>query len=245
MKARFPLSENKVWKELTLSGKIRYLWDYYKFPFFIAIILLYIIGFSIKGYIAHNKPLLYAAFVNVAPSPELEQNLTDDYLSDRMADPGKTPLQLYKNLYLTDNPSSEVFEYTQASQMKILAAIEAKELDVVFMDQEAFDAFAQNGFLYDLDLLFREARDDHPELSGKTADQLVVNMVIREDNAKEVALDPSVEYHSVTEEYHMAIDISSSPLFRNSGFTDPVYLGILSNTPRKDHVLDYIEYLYQ
>jgi len=70
-------------------------------------------------------------------------------------------------------------------------------------------------------------------------------MEIREDNAKEVALDPSVEYQSVTVEYEMGIDLLSSPFFRDSGFTESVYLGVLRNTPRKEQVLDYIEYLYQ
>ena len=126
---------------------------------------------------------------------------------------------LYRNLYLTDDPSSEVYTYVQASQMKILGTIEAREMDIVFMDKEAFDAFAQNGFLYDLDALLEEGREEHPELRQKTAAHLVRNMEIREDNAKEVALDPSVEYQSVTVEYEMGIDLLSSPFFRDSGFT--------------------------
>ena len=245
MKTRLPFPEEKVWKELTISGKIRYLWDYYKLPFVIALILLYIAGFSIKGYLTRTDPVLYTAMVNVAVSQELEQDLFDDFLMDMGVDPEKHPLQLYKNIYLTDNSSSEVFEYVYASQMKILGAIEAKELDVVFMDKEAFDAFAQNGFLYDLDLLLAESKNDHPGLSDIIAHDLVSNMEIKEDNAKEIALDPSVEYHSVTAEYAMGIDLSSSPFFQNSGFTESVYLGILNNTPRKENVLDYLEYLYQ
>ena len=240
-----PIPGNKRWNELSFSEKLQYLWDYYKLPFAVALILIYIVGFSLKVYLTRQDPVLYAAMVNVAASEELERHLVDDYMRDRLVDASKNPLMLYKNLYLTDNPSSEVFEYTQASQMKILGAIEAREMDIVFMDKEAFDAFAQNGFLYDLDQLFNEYKEDHPDLIRKTEGHLVRNMEIKEDNAKEIALDPDAEYYSVTDEYTMGIDLLSSPLFRDSGFTESVYLGVLNNTPRKDHVLDYLEYLYQ
>lgn len=237
--------DRETWQNLSFSGKLRYLWDYYKLPFAAGIILLYIIGYSIYGKITRKDPILHAALVNVAVSPQLEEKLSDQYMRDRLIDPDKNPLRLYKNLYLTDNPSSEVFEYTQASQIKILSAIEARELDVVFLDQEAFDAFAQNGFLQDLEQLLQEYQDTHPSLSEKLDGQLVMNMEILEDNAKEIALDPTAEYHSVTDEYRMAVDLSASPLFLDSGFTQSVFLGVIRNSPRKDYVMDYLEYLYQ
>ena len=245
MKLWSSLPESKIWKELSFTGKIRYLWDYYKLPFAAALILIYFTGFFLIRFLTHQEPVLYAAMVNVAVSPELEYDLTGRYMYDRLIDEDNNPLMLYKNLYLTDNPTSEVFTYTQASQMKILGTIEAQELDIVFMDKEAFDAFAQNGFLYDLDLLLEESKEEHPDLQQKTAGHLIRNMEIREDNAKEIALDPSVEYQSVTAEFEMGIDLSSSPLFRDSGFTESVYLGVLRNTPRKEQALDYLEYLYQ
>ncbi len=245
MKIWSALPESRIWKELSFTGKIRYLWDYYKLPFAAALFLLYFMGFFVIRSLNHQKPVLYAAMVNVAASQELEENLTSRYLDARLIDQDRNPMLLYRNLYLTDDPSSEVYTYVQASQMKILGTIEAREMDIVFMDKEAFDAFAQNGFLYDLDALLEEGREEHPELRQKTAAHLVRNMEIREDNAKEVALDPSVEYQSVTVEYEMGIDLLSSPFFRDSGFTESVYLGVLRNTPRKQQVLDYIEYLYQ
>ena len=235
----------EVWKSLTFSGRLRYLWDYYKLHFVIAAVLLYMAGFTIHGHFTKKEPLLYGAMVNVALSRQLEEQLVDRYLDECSINPAKNPFMLYRNLYLTDDPSSEVFEYVHASQMKILGTINAAEMDFAVLDQEAFDAFAQNGFLYDLDKLLDENAADHPDLKKKLSDHLVTNMEIKEDNAKEIALNPSVEYHSVTAEYKMGIDLSSCPVFRDSGFTDPVYLGVISNTPRPGAVLDYLEYLYR
>ena len=239
------LIKKEIWKQLSFSGKIQYLWDYYKLEFVIAAVLVYIAGFFLHGALARKEPVLYAAMVNVAASPQLEQSLTDGYLNDRRIDVRRNPLTLYKNLYLTDNPSSDTFAYSQASQMKILGALESQELDIVFMDKEAFDAFAQNGFLYDMAELFREGGDRFRDLAERAADDFVMNMEIKEDNAKEVALDPSLEYRSVTAEFEMGIDLSDSSFFGDSGFSEPVYLGVLKNTPRRDAVLDYIRYLYQ
>ena len=234
-----------VFKSLSPAGKVRYIWDYYKLHLAVILIVLYIAGFSLHRHFTADSPCLYVGMVNVAVSDQLEEKLSDGFLSSVFADPAADPVRLYKALYLTDDTESQFYQYTYASQMKILAAIDDEQMDVVFLDKEAFDAFAQNGYLYDLEKLSVEMSEDDSfeDLYNIILPAFTSNIEIVEDNAKDVALDSSVSYVADTREYPMALDLLKAPMIRDAGFTDPVFLGVLANTPRKEAVLSYIRYL--
>ena len=57
-------------------------------------------------------------------------------------------------------------------------------------------------------------------------------------------LNKSLSYKAVTEEYPMGLLISQKGLFKEAGFEDDVYLGVIKNSPRMDMVIEYIKYLY-
>lgn len=42
-----------------------------------------------------------------------------------------------------------------------------------------------------------------------------------------------------------ALDLSGTEFFQKAGFTEPVYLGIIANTPRLEDALRYTEYLFR
>lgn len=226
----------------TLHGrkKIGHILTYYKFPLIILCIFLYVIGYNIYGRLTHKDVVLYTALVNVVTGEDLTRQLGEDFLTHAGADMSKYELKLYTELYLTDDELNAYHEYTYASRMKILASIEGKQLDIVLMNQEAFDAFSQNGYLYDLDSILSEHA---PDLYGYLQPKLVSNVVILEDNADDLALDASVEYAAVTQEALYGLDLSETPLIRQAGFEDSVYLGIIANSPRLDTVMEYLRYL--
>ena len=233
--------EQKKWKELRGIAKLQYLWDYYKFPAVILCICIYIIGSIIYGHFSHRDTVLYAAFVNVAPSSGLTERLSSGFLDEQGLDESKNEFRLYTGLYLTNDENNPYHEYTYASRMKILAAIDGEQLDIVLMDKEAFDAFSQNGYLCNLEELLSE---NDPELYQELAASLRENTVILEDNAIDLYFDDSIAYTAETEEYPMALDLLDFSVIRDSGFTDSVYLGILANSPRKDTAVRYIRYLF-
>lgn len=109
----------------------------------------------------------------------------------------KYTLQLYQNLYLTDDENNPYHEYTYASRMKILAAIDDEQLDVVLMDREAFDAFSQNGYLCNIETLLSDADASFYET---VKPYITDNIYIEEDNAFELQFDPSLSYTTVTKE---------------------------------------------
>ena len=150
-------------KALHGRQKLSFIWDYYKLPLFLLFLALFIGLSFLHKKLTAKDPLLYVASINVNLGDTLPETFTEGYLHEceknakdeqealRIAK--KEQVVLYEGLYLTDDTSSEAFSYSYASRVKILASIDAGTLDVVLFDKEAFDAFAQNGFLYDLSTL--------------------------------------------------------------------------------------------
>ena len=197
MKTKQKLSpERDKLKSLHGLKKIQYIWDYYKLPIVAFCIFLYIIGYTLYGHFTHKEKVLYTALVNVSASESLTRQLNADFLDFLDVDTSKETMQLYTGLYLTDDEANPYHEYTYASRMKILAAIDGEQLDVVLMNKEAFDAFSQNGYLCDLDKLLT-ASDSH--LYEVLKPYLVANTTILEDNSIDLQLDSSIPYQAVTE----------------------------------------------
>lgn len=221
---------------------LQYLWDYYKLPLAAAAIALYIALYAVYGHFTHKDTALYAALVNVAVGETLTEELSSRFLTAQNLNTNANTFRLYSGLYLTDDENSIYHEYTYASRLKILASIDAEQLDVALMNKEAFDAFSQNGYLSDIDELLAE---EVPALHQQLAPYFVTNTVILEDNSEDLLLDSSAVYHAETEDYPMGLDLSASPLIQKGGFQETVYLGIIKNSPRMHTVFDYLEYLFK
>lgn len=228
----------------TLHGrkKVQHILTYYKFLLLVIFIFIYFITYNIYRHITHKDVVLYTALVNVVAGDDLTGQLGGDFLDYLGTDTSRNVVKLYTDLYLTDDELSAYHEYTYASRIKILAILEGKSLDVILMNQEAFDAFSQNGYLYDLEQLFSE-RD--PALYEQIKSDLSYNIVILEDNTNDRILDNSIPYSALTEEHPFGLDISHTPFIRQSGFEENVYLGVAANSPRLDTVSEYLKYLYR
>jgi len=221
--------------------KLQYIWNYYKLPIVILCILTYIIVYSIYRHISYKDTTLYAALVNVNTGDTLTKQLSDQFMQSQGIDISKHTFRLYSGLYLTDNENSIYHEYTYASRIKILGAIDSEQLDVVLMNKEAFDAFSQNGYLCDL---YQLLSSTDTGLYKQLQPYLTNNTEIIEDNSIDSGLNPSVPYQAVTKEYPMGLDLSETDFIQKAGFSERVYLGIIKNSPRKDTSLSYVKYLF-
>lgn len=235
------LTEREKWDSLSGPRRAQYIWDYYKLPILIACIILYIAGYGIYRHVTHKDVVLYAGLVNVSPGETLEEQLSDGFLREQEISSSENMLQLYSGWYLTDDPASEYHEYTYATRLKVLSSIDSQQLDVVFMNREAFDSFAQNGYLYNIEDLLCET---DPSLYERLRSCLVTNTEILEDNAKDILFDSTLDYVSETTEYPMAIDLSDAPMIKQAGFGDTVYFGIVGNSPRTGTAIQYLNYLF-
>ncbi len=210
---------------MTLPQKLRYIWDYYKLPLFAAALFLYIVIYVIVRIATHRDPSFYLCAVNVPLTEEGRAMLDPDGAAE-----------IVDGLYLVEDAEGDLHQLVYASRMKILGSIDAEKLDLVLMDSQGLDAFAEENFLLPLDDLF----DDDPEISSS----LVSATVILSDNRTETLLDDSIPYQAVTEDMIVAVDLSSTALAATEGWTQPVYLAIIRNSHRTDTALSCIRRLF-
>lgn len=238
-----PEPEEQRWsvKDVHGKAKIGYIWEYYKLPIVIACIFLYIAGYTIHGRLTHKDTVLYTALVNVSAGDAFTEKISMDFLGYLGADTKKEKIDLYNGLYLTKEESDADQEYVYASSTKITAAIASERLDVVLMDQNAFDILSQSGCLCNIEQLLLQ--ETPPDLYRELQPRLAANTVIIEDNSIDAQLDPSVAYTAVTDEYPMAVDISQSQFILEEGFDGTLYFGIVSNAPHKDTAIACLRYL--
>lgn len=227
-----------------LRGKerLQYIWDYYKLPLAVFCILAYITISIIHGQLVHKETVLYTALINVTAGETLTEELSGGFLKARQLDDDKYSFYLYPGLYLTNDANSVSHEYTYASRIKLMAAVEGMELDVVLMNKEAFDDLSQEGWLCDLkELLLQE----DPALYQALVPSLVRNTAVLDDNPPDSQSDESLPYDTKTGKYPVGLDLSGCAFIQKAGFQETVYLGIIKNSPRKDTAASYLRYLYR
>jgi len=195
MKERF-----RTFKQLSAKQKLQYIWDYYKIHIIVTVVLICAI-FSIVKTVKHAGSVdLYLAYVNVA---------VDDAINDDLADRSGLIISSYKDLLITEDPSSENLEYAYASSMKLTSALSADRLDVIIGDSYAMSYANGAEYLVDIED-FVEA--NNPQLLDK-----LKPLFLLDDNGKAYA-----------------IDVSALGPFADAGYSEPIYLGIVASDNHVD-----------
>lgn len=219
-------------RNMTPREKADYIFTYYKWYILLGLIALAVAGNFLWRQVTKKEPVVYLGMVNVTVGTDLEQAMTTDYLVAAGFNPRKNEVSVYTGMYLSEDASTENHEYAYASRLKVMASVNAQKLDVVLMNQEAYDLLSGSGYLLELAPLLGE---DFPGLTE--------NQVVLEDNSIEYTLNEADELHIVTEGAWNGVEITDSPLFRDAGFDGAVYVGIIANTPRPEETVRYLQYL--
>ena len=228
-------------QRLAPSEKLDYIAAYYKLPIVLGLIAAIVLGSALFRAVTKKEAVLYVGYVNLAVGSELHELLSEGFVRASGEDPGKKEVYVYSGLYLSEDPAQENHEYSYASRMKVLAAINARRLDVVLMNAEAYDIFSRSGYLLELPPALEEFL---PEQYEFLAPFLQKNDVILEDNEIEYRLNEADEYRAVTQSVANGLDISRFPVLAAAGFSDTVYFGVIANSPRLPEAMDYAAYLF-
>lgn len=235
-------SENTtaLFKSMNQKEKIQYIWDYYKLPLCLSLVLFVILISFIHRQLTKKDIYLYTAAVGVTLGDDTKEKLNENFFKKTEKNPAKNQIYFYENLLLTNEADEQNSEYAYASRIKIMAVIDAEKMDLVLMNKEAFDAFSQSGYLEDLDLFIKE---NLPEQYEKLQSFLVTNTTLQEAASGELS---SKNETGFSEKIMQKTGLNSefSPILKTAGFNDTVYLGILKNSPRKEHVISYLSYLF-
>ncbi len=231
-------AHRQAFRAMSLPQKLEYIFAYYKLPLVLIFIAAVALGSHLHYRFTHKEPVLYVAYCNVGLPEEQDQELFDGFLASMGADPKTQESYRYYNLYLSEAEESVDHQYSYASRLKTLAAVDAEELDVVFMNQGAYDLLSASGYLMDLSSTLAASGT----LQDQANDLLTTNVVVLEDNRLEVELNEADTYEAVTQEVPNALDVTEA-LGGTDVLTGTVYLGIIGNTPRLDTALSFVSYL--
>lgn len=195
---------------LNRAEKIGYIWDYYRFHILVFLIISGILISFVHNRFTQKDPLLFTAFVNVSVSEHLKEAFTNATLEREGFDTKNYEVYLYENIYISDDVPKEDRQYEYASRLKTIAAINAKQLDTVIMDQRAFDIFSTNGYLWDLtklDSSLKYLYSEHLISSEKSQDK------------------------------NTGFLLTGCPIFKKAGLTEPIFFGIVKNSEHVDLAL--------
>lgn len=227
------------WQKMTPVQKLRYIWTYYKWPILLAVLAVVVVASFVHHTLTKKKSLLYVGIANVALGDDLLTALDADFVTAQGQSPQRTEVSLYRDMYLSQDASTENHEYAYASRMKLMATAASQTIDLMLMNREAYDILSNGGYLLPLpDLLAQDGA-----LAQRLAPCLTGNTVILEDNSIEVGLNEADEYVAETEQAVNGINVTGFPRFAAAGFSGEVYVGVIANTPRTQAVLDYLNWL--
>lgn len=221
-------------RKMDTPHKIEHIYTYHKWTILLILIAIYVVTSTAYREITRKDVPLYLGMVNVSVGDELMQTMTEDFLTQQGLNLKKNEVQVYTGLYLSDNASSENHQYAYASRLKIMAAINAKELDVVMMNREVYDLLSHAEYLLPLD-----------NLPDALKPYLTENEVVLESNAIEVQLNQADEYRYVTKTEANALNVSDFPIYRDAGFDGEVYFAVIANTLHYDTAAEYFQYLLE
>lgn len=222
------------------AAKAEHIFTYYKAPIAAVLVVLILLGSAVHHFLTKKETLVCVGLLNVSVGEDVEARLTSGFLTELGLSPSRNRVQLLSDLYVSDDPAAENHEYAYASRMKLLASINSRQLDVVLMNREAYDLFSRSGYLMDLAAALP---GQSPELARRLGPALIENEVILEDNALAVQLGEESAYRFISEDSVNGIDLCAFAPFRDAGFTDRVYIGVIANSARPGSAFQYLDYL--
>ena len=149
-------NEKKKLSRMTFGQKAEYIFEYYKFPIIVTVVVIVLVVSILKTLI-NNKPLgFYAMFLNGSGQ---EMSIGADELEKRFAeyaeiDGGKEKVVIDTTASFNPNVNSQ---YTMAQNAKITALFASHDLDAMVIDPGVFTYYALSGAFEDLrDVLSEE-----------------------------------------------------------------------------------------
>lgn len=141
--------------------------------------------------------------------------VTTDELLSSIDDATGLSISNYTDMLITEDPSGDDFQYAYASSVKLMSAISAGNLDIIVADSYGINMANSSEYLCNINDYLAK---NNPALLNR--------------------LEPYFLYDKSGVPF--AIDLSYSSLFNHAGFTEPVYLGIISSEDISPEVLEYL-----
>ncbi|MBQ9361390.1 MAG: hypothetical protein IJT96_10195 [Lachnospiraceae bacterium] len=226
---------NEKFKELNNKQKLQYIWDYYKIPIIIAIILIFAIISFVRNRLEYKPTVFNLVMIDSNVTELIAESLLDgfaDYCED--FDPDTQQISLHAD-YDSSTFNQGIGIYS--NRQKILAEYSVGTIDATIAPKDVIEELAESQAFGDLSEILPKAMMD--EIISKGYDIIHVSYE-----------DPATgEVH----DFPAAINISES-LEIQKGFTDingkispyfneDCYYAISPNSSYLEHDILFLEYL--
>lgn len=134
--------EQKKVKDMSLKGKIKYFWDYYKIHTIVGILVIIGIVVFVRDYVKNNRPMyLDAIMVNTILDYNDPKGIDDDFAEYANVDRETYNLSIETGVSINMEFNDEM---TMATVQKIMALFQAKSLDLLIAPEDIIDYYASN-----------------------------------------------------------------------------------------------------
>lgn len=222
-------TERQKMSDMSFKEKVTYFNMYYLKKVIVTVCIASILGYLIYQTLApKTDELLNIAVINDYFDQEQVKDFISDLNTHFEVDPDKEKITFDYSYYISE---SDMSQNTISSIQKISTYVAAKQIDVIITDEACFKSLIEDGYLISLsDLL---PADMYTEL----ADKYYTGAVRDEDLKGNVTYGPQATY---------GIYIDDSAIYKSSGSTiEKPVLGVISNSPNKDNVIELIKYLLE
>lgn len=246
-------------KDMSLKGKWQYFWDYYKVHTFVAIGVILLGGMLIHDILSAKDYAFYGIMLNSAGlSAESMENAFVEY-AEIDADTYDCFIDTTSTLSYS-TPS----EYDMATMQKMVAQVQAKDLDAVVFDSQVFNNYANTEMFADLTTVLSPEELDQYKDKFYYIDYAPIIRANEDSDYENEAAVSSAEWATATLEDILAeaethkhpetmeqpvpvgIFMEESPFIQKTGSygqAQPV-LGIIINTERQEAARRYLAFLW-
>lgn len=225
-------------KEVPKEEKFWYVWEYYKLHILAIIGSVILLVLVIHSVIEATKPTMLQGFqVNLKSYADDTDFVKDDYLVSRGYNPKKYHIYYDDSLVVDNRPESTGLDpqVLMASSTKIVANVQASDLDYMIMDQYSMDEYCKECIFADLKEVLPEETFKRLEEEGR----LVKSMRVLAYEDEEQKIPKEVQ------EIYAGINLQPSTYTERMEVKDDCYFVIIFNTKRLDATLDFLDYLLE
>lgn len=211
-------TEREKLRGMSFSGKLSYIWEYYK-----LIIFGTAAGIALVIYIVYTilhpavEAELYAAIVNNTVDNTVVEKYSSDFAKQLQLNPKRECVRLDTSFNLReDNP------YSVNMNQALAAHISAHEVDVIIAPESYFHNFAYNG-------CFNKLSDQLPaDVYSSLTDKLYMTDT---DGSKKKEV--------------YGVYLTDTDLFKDyTDAKDPFILGIVAGSKHEENTIEFIRYLF-
>ena len=200
------------------------IWYYYKIHIIIGIILIIVIYNACGSFFNKKEPILQIAPINLTINSSKQNIFSEDFKKSLKITSSKKEVFIYDSINLSSHSGKKLIMNSN-EQLRLTSYSQANSLDIVIMDDDALKYLCNNGFLCDLEKL---TKTKNKTLYNNVKNNLVSTKDVTNDNGK-------------YSKYKCALPINNANYFKGNNKT--LYVGIITDSEKKDLDLKYIDYI--